>query len=217
MPHSIFLDEFLKALKAIKGRAKSKDPLGEPNRLLGASKRWKPEKELSKNQVRARKRLEDAFASLAKFHGVELVYEAESDKPKKGEVRLINPWKERDIIKAQGAYDRAVVAALRGGGLRAHPLVCTWLVACRGVGQKDLVRRARSGLEKDIQPPFTMKQAIMGRITSLAQDYFEEHGEWPQQEWIRRLMVKRKDISPITRQAFNNRVQQLGLRGFFAD
>jgi DNA-binding transcriptional MerR regulator len=82
-----------------------------------------------------------------------------------------------------------------------------WVASQRALGNWDLLRKARKGLEKGVKRPISARDIeLWDTITRL-----REHGR--SLEAVHRLLAKRGTIPPMSRQGFNKLVARLDAMG----
>jgi hypothetical protein len=135
--------------------------------------------------------LEEAYADLQRYHGREY-REPSSDN--------LDDLSFGDAVRE---FDRAVGVAIRAG-LTSHPLVVNWLSSQRGLGQREVLRRTKRGLETGVRRSIPLQL----RPTAEDQRIFELHKKGLSAEAIRRKLGLK-----ISRQAVRKRLSKLGQGG----
>lgn len=156
---------------------------------------------LSRAQLRALEEVKDTLGGLMRWHG-KTHEEIEKDR--------------EDFYLCYADYTKAMLRAIRAG-LSDHPLVKPWLVAQRAVGNRDTLRRARSGVEKGIKRPWTKADVrLWDEIRRLAEEHEEQEGAKLSQARARKFLVARTIIRRMSRQGFHKLLKRLNLLHYFA-
>ncbi len=151
---------------------------------MGSPTKRKPRKvspRLSQRQAQAQEELEEAFKDLKPWHG------APFDQQK---------WKRELMETRLLEYEETVIAAIRAG-LEDHALVKMWIEGRRVLGERDVLRSAKRGLETSVKRPMKEKDL---RIWASIKELRDAGKSW---ESIRRILINRGDLPRMTRQAFH--------------
>ncbi|MGH6627026.1 MAG: hypothetical protein ACRECD_10885 [Burkholderiaceae bacterium] len=179
----------------------------------------------TRRQERAIERLSDARSDLERWHGKSFE-----------EIEQAAPLNKRAFEEAQEEFEKAMVNAIRLG-LADHPMVRAWIVTQRGLGARDTLRRARSGVEAGVKRPLGLGELgviyVTVTLAQLGQSPADVHrilaGRGPLSpslvaqltELGRRgketlkILGKRPLLAPMTRQAFYKLLDRLDLDGHF--
>jgi hypothetical protein len=117
---------------------------------------------------------------------------------------------QKDVVAEYRRYEKVMVQACRAG-LADHSLVREWVGNRRLLGSWDLLRQARAGLEKGVKRPIPYKCVELWDTITRLQDPPAPGKRGRSLEAIRRLLIKRGDIAPMTQQAFNKLVARLNM------
>ncbi len=115
---------------------------------------------------------------------------------------------EKDLVTQYGRYEQLMLQACRAG-LEDHSRVRGWVRAMRSLGARDLLRRARRGLEKGIKRPIPLRDIELRDTIEQLQKPPAPRMCGRSLEAIRRLLIKQGTIAPMTQQAFNKLVSRL--------
>ena len=122
-------------------------------------------------------------------------------------------------------YDRAMARAIRAG-LADHPdaeptvrrVIAQYITVSRLLGQWDLLRRARSGVQKGVRRPVPQADLrLWDKIRCVAAEYERRHGRPPTQSMLRKLLVAKMAIPRTSRQGFHKLLTRLDLLHLLSD
>lgn len=88
-------------------------------------------------------------------------------------------------------------------GLIWHPLVLDFIYTYKALGNKEMLRAIKRGLEINVKRPIREKDINFINYLGKIKKYRSEGKTWPQ---IRRILMKRKIIGNISWQAFRKKV-----------
>lgn len=162
---------------------------------------------LSRTQLRAQDHLKDALEGIKKWQrcdGVSL----EKNK---------TVWEDFQLCLTE--YDKAMVRAIRAG-LADHPaadptlkrIIAEYVSVNRLLGQWDLLRHARSGVEKGVRRPIPEADLhLWHEIEQAAVDYECRLGRPPTQSMLKKLLIADRTLPRMSREGFSKLLERLDL------
>lgn len=159
----------------IKKRERVLEEISKAYRTAAEAHQWQQPKDLTQEQKRTLKELEDAWEEVRQWYG---------DSPQ-------DDSEKNYQLADQAIYKTSLRRAARAG-LWGHPILRAWLTARRSLGDWDELRRFRLGLESGVEKP--MSKADFW-LAFEAQGLIDDDGHGP--EVIRKALIEKlKDPEP---------------------
>lgn len=168
---------------------------------LEAWKESAAKRPLTPAQQKAAGRLKQTYECISRAHG------ERSEKLEQGQF----------FGEDRKEYRKALANAARLG-LTDHPLVQQWAESCRCLGQKDELRRARCGLEKDVQRPLEKRDMrLLAELNCLARRKTPRDSARISlsRESTRAYLIRRGVIPKLSAPAFRKWLIKLDADGLF--
>jgi hypothetical protein len=154
---------------------------------------------LSNSQRRTLEDLNDAIASMQRWHG-----------------QPYDELKEDELFQvAHRDYEKMMVRAIRAG-LTEHPTVQEFIHVRRSIGSRKILRQARSGVEKGTVHQWVLEDVrLRHEIIQLIGDYEEKYNKPLTQSRARQLLLVQNKLPRMTRQGFHKLLKRLNLLMYF--
>jgi hypothetical protein len=112
-------------------------------------------------------------------------------------------------------WERQMLRALRVGLMDYHPDVYAFVLTRRGLGSGRLLRRARHGVEKGVGQFNSEDVHKRGSILAAIRRYEKQYVRRPTQQRIRQILIAKKKLKPMSKQAFHKTLKRLFLLSYF--